>query len=115
MTQTQHITVNTEKTHIDKNQWKNLENSTTASIFQTEEMYDFYASLPEIFIPFVVSVEESKSLKGIIVGYITKESSKIKHELTKRAIIIGGPMLSDDYRQVTRSSPHSRGVDYTRV
>lgn len=114
MTQTQHITINTEKTHIDKNQWENLENSTTASIFQTEEMYDFYASLSEIFIPFVVSVEESKSLKGIIVGYITKESSKIKHELTKRAIIIGGPMLSDDISKEALSQLLSATCSYLK-
>ena len=35
-------------------------------------------------------------LKGIIVGYITREKKPLKQFLTRRAIIIGGPLLADD-------------------
>lgn len=90
------ITVNTIKEDIDKSQWKALENSSTASFFQTEECYDFYESLPRIFNPFVVSVDEDGVLKGVVVGYVTKECLFLKNKLTRRAIIIGGPMIADD-------------------
>ncbi len=36
------------------------------------------------------------SLRGICVGYVTKEKNLIKQFFTRRAIIIGGPALADD-------------------
>ncbi len=88
----------TDILQIDKQQWKKLiAESSTATWFQTPEAYDFYASLPEIFTPFMFAIQHGQdSLKGIIVGYITKEKNRIKQLLTRRAIIIGGPLLSDD-------------------
>jgi very-short-patch-repair endonuclease len=35
-------------------------------------------------------------LVGLVVGYITKEKNPIKQFLTRRAIIIGGPLLAED-------------------
>lgn len=35
-------------------------------------------------------------LRGVCVGYVTVEKSAIKQYLTRRAIIIGGPCLTDD-------------------
>ncbi len=35
-------------------------------------------------------------LVGLVVGYVTKESSAIKQFFTRRAIIIGGPLLAED-------------------
>ena len=35
-------------------------------------------------------------LVGLVVGYVTKEHSKIKQYFTRRAIIIGGPLLAED-------------------
>ena len=87
---------------IDKDQWTELiENSSTATWFQTEEAYRFYESLPELFQPFVVAVErvrglEVRGLAGICVGYVTKEKSAVKQFFTRRAIIIGGPALAKD-------------------
>lgn len=42
------------------------------------------------------SIHTSHTLKGLIVGYITRESSTIKQILTRRAIIIGGALLAND-------------------
>ena len=36
------------------------------------------------------------SLRGICVGYVTKEKNPVKQFFTRRAIIIGGPALADD-------------------
>ena len=82
---------------IDPQQWQLLiEQSATATWFQTPEAYEFYASLPEEMTPFAVGAEEEGRLVGVIVGYITKEKNPIKQFLTRRAIIIGGPLLAED-------------------
>lgn len=81
---------------ISSGQWNELlKNSSTASFFQSQKCFDFYNSL-FFFEPFVFSVTENDSLKGVIIGYIQKESHAIKHFFTKRAIINGGPLLADD-------------------
>lgn len=86
----------TKYEEIDKAQWAQLvRDSKTAIWFQTAEAYEFYASLPELFIPFAVAVE-NKHLRGVIVGYVTKEKNALKQFATRRAIIIGGPLLAED-------------------
>ncbi len=90
---------------IDKQQWERLlRESSTATWFQTCEAYNFYASVSDIFMPYVVAVEGSREiggegqelLRGIIVGYVTKERSAFKQFFTRRAIIMGGPLLAED-------------------
>ena len=103
-----------------------IDRSPYATWFQTPEAYEFYASNPEEMTPFAIGVEEKEckveslkfkgeenseaettastpytlhptpALKGVIVGYITRERNSIKQLLTCRAIIIGGPLLADD-------------------
>ena len=81
---------------IDKKQWQELiEASATATWFQTDEAYQFYASVSEM-VPFATAVENNGKLRAVCVGYTTKETSTIKQYLTCRAIIIGGPLLADD-------------------
>lgn len=86
----------TKYEQIDKHQWAELvQRSKTATWFQTLEAYEFYASLPELFMPFAVAVENG-NLRGVIVGYVTKEKNALKQFVTRRAIIIGGPLLAED-------------------
>ena len=103
-----------------------VQSSSTATWFQTKEAYEFYASLPEEMTPFALGVEEKEckveslkfkgeenseaettastpytlhptpALKGVIVGYITRERNPLKQYFTKRAIIYGGPLLDID-------------------
>ena len=108
---------------IDQQQWLQLiQSSPVATWFQTKEAYAFYASLPEEMTPFAVGVvEECKApqwahpssdlkvlndlkdlntgatdrLTGVIVGYITRERNATKQFFTRRAIIIGGPLLDE--------------------
>ncbi len=80
---------------IDPQAWDALvEQSDTATWFQTREAYRFYASLPQEMTPFVYAVAEDGQLTGIVLGYVTQTSNKIKQFLTRRAIIIGGALLS---------------------
>ena len=99
---------------IDKAEWENLIlTSLTGTWFQSPEAYKFYASMPELFRPFVVGItrdakhldaerldpadlELRTRLRGVCVGYITVEKSALKQMMTRRAIIVGGPCLADD-------------------
>ena len=87
---------------IDRAEWSALLNaSATSTWFQTPEAYDFYASIPELFKPFAIALACDSAgiqtqLRAVCVGYITVEKSVLKHFLTRRAIIVGGPCLADD-------------------
>ena len=82
---------------IDVNQWDDvIKQSNVATWFQTKIAYKFYESLPNIMIPFVIALAKENVLRGLVVGYITQEKNPIKQLLTRRAIIIGGPLLAND-------------------
>lgn len=82
-------------------EWEELiKISINESWFQTAQAYEFYASLPELFQPFVYALAETEMdksyLKACVVGYITKEKNSVKQHFTKRAIINGGPIFLDN-------------------
>ena len=60
------------------------------NFFQSGECLDFYGTL-DFVKPFCVEVEKAR-----IVGYIQKDGGPLKRFLSRRAIVNGGPMLSDD-------------------
>ena len=84
--------------------WQELvDRSPYATWFQTKEAYEFYAANPDEMTPFAFGVVEASigdnvvdRLVGVCVGYITKEKSALKQYFTRRAIIIGGPLLAED-------------------
>ncbi len=100
--------------NIDRVEWSRLvETSATGTWFQSPEAYGFYESLPELFRPFVIGIardaehldamriesstlELRTRLRGVCVGYVTVEKSAFKQFLTRRAIIIGGPVIAND-------------------
>lgn len=63
--------------------------------FQTDECREFYGSLSFVE-PFECAVTRDGVVKGRIVGYVQKDGGRIKQFLSRRAIINGGPELSDD-------------------
>jgi len=82
---------------IDRQQWSELvRTSETGTWFQAPEAYDFFASLPELMEPFVYAAEKDGKLCAVCVGYVTKERSAIRQFFTRRAIIVGGPVLASD-------------------
>ena len=82
---------------IDKQQWQALaKSSKTCTWFQTYGAYQFYSNIDDLVQPFVYAVENEGQLRGVIVGYITREKNQLKNLLTRRAIIIGGPLLAND-------------------
>lgn len=82
---------------IDKVAWQMLiKQSSYATWFQTPEAYRFYESVHNEIAPFAYGVERSGELYALCVGYITKEKNIIKQFFTRRAIIIGGPVIADN-------------------
>ena len=78
---------------IDREEWNALvKASATGTWFQTPEAYEFFASMPELFQPFVVAVSKETSLseaqhsinlplqtlRAVCVGYVTIEKSPLK-------------------------------------
>ncbi len=91
---------------IDRTEWSRLvRTSATGTWFQTPEAYMLFASMPDLFRPFIVGVVRpeynsglinEETLRGVCVGYVTVERNPIKQYFTRRAIVIGGPCLADD-------------------
>lgn len=82
---------------INREEWSALvAASATGTWFQGPEAYEFYASMPELFKPFVVGLENEGALRAVCVGYVTIEKSALKQMMTRRAIIVGGPALADN-------------------
>ena len=81
---------------IGNKEWSEFsKKANKVSFFQTKECYDFYNKL-SFLTPFCLAVKDNGDLKGVLLGYITQEKGFLKGFLSRRAIIIGGPMLADD-------------------
>lgn len=76
--------------------WQKLvDESPYATWFQTQEAYQFYAANKQEMTPFACGVERDGELRAVCVGYVTKEHCRIKQFYTRRAIIIGGPLIAN--------------------
>jgi serine/alanine adding enzyme len=81
---------------IDRLQWIDLvNNSSTATFFQSPKGYEFFSSL-SFLSTFLFGVNEKGKLKGVICGYIQAEEKGIISYLSRRAIIPGGVLLAQD-------------------
>lgn len=90
------ITLKGNINDIEIGNWNELIfNSSNSTFFQTPQCFRFYKSL-SFMKPFVFSVFEDGIIKGVIVGYIQQEKNRLKHFVTRRAIIPGGALLADD-------------------
>ena len=93
---------------IDRGEWSRLvQTSATGTWFQTPEAFEFFESMPNLFRSFVIGVASDLPslkgsggdrllLRGVCVGYVTVERNPIKQYFTRRAIIIGGPVIAND-------------------
>ena len=85
-----------EGEHIDPLLWSDLvKQSPLATWFQTQEAYAFFDDL-SFLEAFAIAVESEGRLKGLVAGYIQKDGGKIKQFFSRRAIVVGGPLLSDE-------------------
>lgn len=82
--------------NINQARWESLiKASPTATWFQTREAFAFFDSL-SFMESFVMAVESCGVLKGLVVGYVQKDGGKVKQFFSRRAIVLGGPLLADD-------------------
>lgn len=82
--------------HIDTIAWAELvKHSPVATWFQTQEAFAFFDGL-SFLQAFACAVESGGRLRGIVVGYIQKDGGKLKRFFSRRAIILGGPLLAND-------------------
>ena len=72
-----------------------IKSSPVATWFQTRKAYGFFDSL-SFLDAFAIGVENDGQLKGVVVGYVQKEGGRIKQFFSKRAILLGGPLLAGD-------------------
>lgn len=85
-----------ESKHIDSQEWSGLvKSSPVATWFQTREAFAFFDGL-SFLEAFAMAVESGGRLKGIVVGYIQKDGGSVKRFLSRRAVVLGGPLLADD-------------------
>jgi len=81
---------------IGKDEWCALvATSHVATWFQTPEAFEFFSSLSFIE-PFGCAVITNGRLKGVALGCIQKDGHALKRYLSRRAVLFGGLLLSDD-------------------
>lgn len=98
------MTILTNYNQISHQDWDAIsKKATISSWFQTREAYCFFDSL-NFMEAFVVAVKEGTELMGITVGYIQRDSGMLKQRFSKRAIIVGGPMLSEGITEAQLSA-----------
>lgn len=89
------LVIHSTFSEIDSEKWHELVNqSPFASIFQSREMYLFWEQQKE-HDPFVVAISENNRLVALCSGVIMYSGRGVKKGLTQRAIISGGPLLSE--------------------
>ena len=85
-----------EVQEIELGSWDVLSKSSSVyTWFQTPEAYRFFGSL-SFLDAFAFGVKNEGVLKGVVMGYVQKDGGRMKRFLSRRAIVIGGPLLPDD-------------------
>lgn len=83
-----------EASEIGEAIWNDLvKKSLVANWFQTPEAYRLFASFSFVEV-FGMAVVNGGNLKGVIVGYVQKDGGRFMRFFSRRAIILGGPLLS---------------------
>ncbi|MDD3079185.1 MAG: GNAT family N-acetyltransferase [Paludibacter sp.] len=81
---------------IDRKDWEHLgKTSKFGSFFQSPTCYDFYQKL-SFLIPFVYAAVQNNTLQALVCGYIVADGGAAKRCFSRRAIIPGGILLSED-------------------
>ena len=84
--------------NIDKQAWDRLLNeSPTASWFQSYNCYQFYKKL-DFLKPFAIAVADHDKILALVCGYLIAEKGFGKNYFSRRAIIPGGVLFVDNVR-----------------
>ncbi len=92
--------IKTNIQEISRAAWRNLVvSSSHGTIFQMPEMYDCYSKTVG-HIPIVVALEDHGELIGVVLSVILQEVGFLKAYFSRRAVIIGGPIVKDDKKEL---------------
>ena len=90
----------TDYNKIDKVQWAEfVENHPDGNYFQTYEFIKINEGVGK-YKPFVIVAYDDELLIGLVVGVIQIEDYSLLSFMTSRAIIIGGPLVIDNNKEV---------------
>ena len=79
--------------NIDKQAWARLLNeSPTASWFQSYNCYQFYKKL-DFLKPFVIAVADKDKILALVCGYVIADGGLVKRFMSRRAIVPGGMLI----------------------
>ena len=82
--------------NIDKQVWDRLLNeSHTASWFQSYNCYQFYKKL-DFLKPFAIAVVDQDKILALVCGYIVADGGFLKKFMSRRAIVPGGILISEN-------------------
>jgi len=97
-------------TEIKEDNLKSLEefvyNHPHGNFFQSPKAYNFYKSLPAFNPVLLLSVDESGEINGSLLAVIQKEKGFLKSFLSRRCIVIGGPIIKDGNKNVADKLLH---------
>ena len=80
--------------NINKQAWDRLLNeSPTASWFQSYNCYQFYKKL-DFLKPFAIAVADHDKILALVCGYVIADGGLVKRFMSRRAIVPGGVMIS---------------------
>lgn len=87
-------------THVEEQSWDSfVEKHPNGNIFQTRH-YFFLHHLHYNCVPFGYVVLEDDNILGVMVGVIYQNYFRPVNYFTKRAVVIGGPLIKDNDSQV---------------
>lgn len=99
------VITNSELT--DKKKWNDFVlKHTHGNIFQTSHMYEVYKKTKNYEPVFVAVLGEEDNFLGLLLGYSTKEHSGFLGEFSFRTIVIGGPLILDNNKEVGKRILH---------
>ena len=82
--------------NINKQAWDRLLNeSPTASWFQSYNCYQFYKKL-DFLKPFAIAVVDQDKILALVCGYIVADGGFLKKFMSRRAIVPGGILIFEN-------------------
>ncbi len=82
--------------NIEYKDWKNFVNSHPGgNIYQCPEMFDFYLRINKYEPIKIFHIDKSGNVDGVLLGAIIYEKNKLVKLFSSRAVVFGGPLISD--------------------
>src|ERR1039457_695096 len=69
--------------------------------FQSSQLYNFYKSFPNYEPIIIINTNTFDNINGSLLAVIHKEKGYLKGKLSSRCIVIGGPVVTGNNKEVT--------------